>query len=59
MENKMKKIILSATAVLMISSLALGQGSRMGTASASQLQIVQGARYLAGGGAVALSLIHI
>lgn len=49
----MKKIILSATAVLMISSLALGQGSRMGTASATQLQIVQGARYLAGGGAVA------
>ena len=53
MENKMKKIILMATAVLMLSSMALGQGSRMGTASSTQLQVVQGARYLSGGGAAA------
>ena len=53
MENKMKKIILMATAVLMLSSLALGQGSRMGTASSTQIQVVQGARYLSGGGAAA------
>lgn len=32
-------------------SLVLGQGSRMGTASSTQLQIPQGARYLSGGGA--------
>ena len=49
----MKKIILMATAVLMLSSLALGQGSRMGTASSTQIQVVQGARYLSGGGAAA------
>ena len=49
----MKKIILMATAVLMLSSMALGQGSRMGTASSTQLQVVQGARYLSGGGAAA------
>ena len=42
-----------ATAVLMLSSMALGQGSRMGTASSTQLQVVQGARYLSGGGAAA------
>ena len=53
MENKMKKIILMATAVLMLSSMALGQGSRMGTASSTQIQVVQGARYLSGGGAAA------
>ena len=29
------------------------QGSRMGTASSTQLQVVQGARYLSGGGAAA------
>ena len=49
----MKKIILMATAVLMLSSMALGQGSRMGTASSTQIQVVQGARYLSGGGAAA------
>ena len=42
-----------ATAVLMLSSMALGQGSRMGTASSTQIQVVQGARYLSGGGAAA------
>ena len=49
----MKKIILMATAVLILSSMALGQGSRMGTASSTQIQVVQGARYLSGGGAAA------
>ena len=49
----MKKIILMVTAVLMLNSLALGQGSRMGTASSTQIQVVQGARYLSGGGAAA------
>ena len=42
-----------ATAVLILSSMALGQGSRMGTASSTQIQVVQGARYLSGGGAAA------
>lgn len=32
-------------------SLVLGQGSRMGTASSTQLQIIPGAKYLSGGGA--------
>ena len=49
----MKKIILMTIAILMLSSMALGQGSRMGTASSTQLQVVQGARYLSGGGAAA------
>ncbi|MBI79441.1 MAG: hypothetical protein CMQ51_03360 [Gammaproteobacteria bacterium] len=49
----MKKIILTATAFLMISSFVFAQGSRMGTASSTQLQVVQGARYLSGGGAAA------
>ena len=49
----MKKIILTITATLMISSFVFGQGSRMGTASSTQLQVVQGARYLSGGGAAA------
>ena len=53
MENKMKKIILTITATLLISSSVFGQGSRMGTASSTQLQVVQGARYLSGGGAAA------
>ncbi len=49
----MKKIILTITAILMLSSFVFGQGSRMGTASSTQLQVVQGARYLSGGGAAA------
>ena len=53
MEYKMNKIILMTTAALLLSSMALGQGSRMGTASSTQIQVVQGARYLSGGGAAA------
>jgi len=40
-------------AAIVLCSLALGQGSRMGTASSTQLKITQGARYLSGGGAAA------
>ena len=49
----MKKIILTIIPVLFLSSIIFGQGSRMGTASSTQLQVVQGARYLSGGGAAA------
>ncbi len=49
----MKNIILTVISALMISSFVFGQGSRMGTASSTQLQVVQGARYLSGGGAAA------
>lgn len=47
----MKSIINTLIAVIVMCSLVLGQGSRMGTASSSQLLITQGARYLTGGGA--------
>ena len=53
MENKMKKIIKSTLAVIVLSSIVLGQESRMGTASSTQLQVVPSARYLVGGGAAA------
>ena len=46
----MKKIILTLSQDDM-SSILFGQGSRMGTASSTQLQVVQGARYLSGGAA--------
>ena len=49
----MKKIILTIIPALLLSSILFGQGSRMGTASSTQLQVVQGARYLSGGGAAA------
>jgi len=49
----MKKIILTIIPALVLSSIVLGQGSRMGTASSTQLQVVQGSRYLSGGGAAA------
>ena len=49
----MKKIILTIIPVFLLSSILFGQGSRMGTASSTQLQVVQGARYLSGGGAAA------
>jgi len=52
-ENKMKKIIISTLAVIVLSSIVLGQSSRMGTASSTQLQVAPSARYLAGGGAAA------
>ena len=49
----MKKIILTIIPAFLLSSIVFGQGSRMGTASSTQLQVVQGARYLSGGGAAA------
>ena len=49
----MKKIILTIIPAFLLSSMLFGQGSRMGTASSTQLQVVQGARYLSGGGAAA------
>jgi|TARA_B100000959_G_scaffold172900_1_gene181008 hypothetical protein len=49
----MKKIIISTLAVIVLSSIVLGQSSRMGTASSTQLQVVPSARYLVGGGAAA------
>jgi hypothetical protein len=53
MENdKMKFNILSKIITMILcSSFILAQGSRMGTASSTQLQIAQGAQYLSGGGA--------
>lgn len=45
--NTIKTIIIA----FVMCSLVLGQGSRMGTASSTQLQIIQGAKYLSGGGA--------
>lgn len=50
--NNLKKII----PIVLLGSLVFGQGSRMGTASSTQLQIVQGARYLTGGGAAATAV---
>lgn len=41
--------------VLAMCTIGFGQGSRMGTASSTQLQIAQGARYLSGGGAAAMA----
>ena len=52
----MKKIITTTLAVIVLSSIVLGQGSRMGSASSTQLQVVPGARYLAGGGAAATAV---
>ncbi len=47
----MKTFISKGIIAFVMCSLVLGQGSRMGTASSTQLQIAQGARYLSGGGA--------
>lgn len=47
----MKKLLSKGIVTFVICSLVLGQGSRMGTASSTQLQIAQGAQYLSGGGA--------
>ncbi len=49
----MKKIILITILTIAVFSSVLGQNSRMGTASSTQLEIVQGAQFLTGGGAVA------
>jgi len=51
----MKKIFIITLLTIAVFSSVLGQNSRMGTASSTQLEIVQGARYLSGGGAVALA----
>ena len=54
MENyNMKSLLIKCVITLTFSSFVFGQGSRMGTSSSSQLQIVQGARHLSGGGAAA------
>ena len=47
----MKNFLSKGIVTFVICSLVLGQGSRMGTASSTQLQISQGAQYLSGGGA--------
>jgi hypothetical protein len=47
----MKNFLSKGIVTFVICSLVLGQGSRMGTASSTQLQIAQGAQYLSGGGA--------
>ena len=47
----MNKFLSKGIATFVVCSLVLGQGSRMGTASSTQLQIAQGAQYLSGGGA--------
>ena len=49
----MKSLLYKSVITVVLSCLVFGQGSRMGTSSSSQLQIVQGARYLSGGGAAA------
>ena len=61
----MKKYIITSIIIIAISSLGLGQNSRMGSASSTQLLVVPSAKHLSGGGAAAtatgmdLSLIHI
>ena len=52
----MKSLLTKSVLALVFSTLVFGQGSRMGTSSSSQLQVVQGARHLSGGGAAATSV---
>ena len=49
----MRKYIITTLIVTALSSLVLGQNSRMGSASSTQLLVVPSARYLSGGGAAA------
>jgi len=49
----MKRILFISILIVAVFSSVLGQNSRMGTASSTQLEIIQGAQYLSGGGAVA------
>ena len=49
----MKKQIITTLGIIILSSMVLGQSSRMGSASSTQLLVVPGARYLSGGGAAA------
>ncbi len=49
----MKKHIIASIVIIVVSSLVLGQNSRMGSASSTQLLIVPSAKHLSGGGAAA------
>ena len=49
MENKMKKQIITTFVIIVISSLLIGQNSRMGSASSTQLLVVPSAKHLSGG----------
>ena len=49
----MKKHIIASVVIIVVSSLVLGQNSRMGSASSTQLLIVPSAKHLSGGGAAA------
>jgi len=49
----MKKHIFISLVVIVVSSLVLGQNSRMGSASSTQLLVVPSAKHLSGGGAAA------
>jgi|TARA_B110000263_G_scaffold210389_1_gene192908 hypothetical protein len=49
----MKKYIITSVIIIAISSLGLGQSSRMGSASSTQLLVVPSAKHLSGGGAAA------
>ncbi len=53
MENKMKKQIISSFVILVLGSFLIGQNSRMGSASSTQLLVVPSAKHLSGGGAAA------
>ena len=49
----MKKHIITSIVLIVVSSLVLGQNSRMGSASSTQLLVVPSAKHLSGGGAAA------
>jgi hypothetical protein len=49
----MKKHIIASIVIILVSSLVLGQNSRMGSASSTQLLVVPSAKHLSGGGAAA------
>jgi len=52
-EKKMKKHIIASIVIIVVSSLVLGQNSRMGSASSTQLLVVPSPKHLSGGGAAA------
>ena len=49
----MKKHIITSIVIIVVSSLVIGQNSRMGSASSTQLLVVPSAKHLSGGGAAA------
>jgi hypothetical protein len=49
----MKKHIIASIVIIVVSSFVLGQNSRMGSASSTQLLVVPSAKHLSGGGAAA------